>query len=531
MIPVLSSAQARAFDRFLGERCAVPSLLLMENAGRAAADIVHQRLSKRGGVRQRVLCVCGPGNNGGDGLVVARQLLRRGYRPVVVLFGRAGQAAADARANLLALRGVGGQVHEVDAAADGSAAIAACAGDADVIIDALLGTGLSRELEGPLCGAVEAMNASGLPIFALDVPSGLNADTGAVHGAAVRAQVTITFGHPKTGLLTSAAVDLAGELVLADLGVPRELGPACQPRARWIEAADVAGWLEPRPRSVHKTRAGRVLVIAGSVGKTGAALLASNAALSSGAGLVTLATFPEAAQRLDQRVLEVMTQPLEPERLIASLDAALDGVDVALIGPGLGLDERARAAVDRVVLGWPGTKIVDADAITHFQGRARELRAARGVCLFTPHPGELGRLLGASSAEVEADRFGAVEQATSLTGQTLLLKGPHTLIAEPGQPPWVSSSGLPVLATAGAGDVLSGVCAAFAANAPLGRPGATAAPLLRVGAMAAHVHGRAACLWSAAQGGADRGMLAHELSAQLPRAIAELLGARAETQH
>jgi NAD(P)H-hydrate epimerase len=520
LIPVLGSAQARAFDRFMSERCAVPSLLLMENAGRAAALSVHTwlesaaaaRLAARS-ARRRVLCLCGTGNNGGDGLVVARHLATLGHEVRVLACGPAASLTPDARVSFDAWRGLGGAVLDLPAGGEVQALLVEIWSGVDVVVDGLLGTGLSRDLSGPFRALVESLNAAELPVFALDVPSGLNADTGVVMGAAVRARVTITFGHPKAGLLTSVASAYTGEIELADLGVPRDRGPALEPRAHWIEASDVRSWLPARGRSAHKGSAGRVLIVAGSVGKTGAALLSSSAALRAGAGLVTICTFADAAASLDQRVLEVMTQRIDPDQVRASLDHALEGVDVVVIGPGLGLSPAAREVVDHVVLSSGVTKVMDADAITHFAGRAGELVHARGHCLLTPHPGELGRLLGLSAAAVEADRFTAIERAVELTGQTLLLKGPHTLVAERGAAPWLTSTGHPVLASAGSGDVLSGICGALAVELPL----------QRAGAGAAYLHGLAARLWVTAQGGADRGLLAHELLEYLPRARAELV--------
>jgi hydroxyethylthiazole kinase-like uncharacterized protein yjeF len=524
LIPVLSSAQARAFDEFLRDRCAVPSLLLMENAGRGAASIVDERLrsglrgqrSRRGGASPqaaRVLCVCGTGNNGGDGFVVARQLARLGHDASVLLCGPQTKLTSDARLNFDAWRGLGGEVLEL--ADDGAfqSLEDELWPNLDAIVDALLGTGLTRDVSGRFRTLVESMNTAHLPIFALDVPSGLNADTGAVMGAAVRADVTITFGHPKLGLLTSGASHQTGELVLTDLGVPRDLGSAREPRAHWIEQSDVVSWLLPRTRSTHKGGAGRVLVVAGSVGKTGAALLASTAALRAGAGLVTICTFADAAASLDQRVVEVMTERIDIHDIQGSLERVLAGVDVVVVGPGLGLSEAARAVVDHLVFASPVTKVVDADAISHFSGRAGELAGAAGRCLLTPHPGELGRLLGLSAAAVEADRFGALERAVELTGQTVLLKGPHTLVAEPGSAPWVTSSGQPVLATGGSGDVLAGICGALAVELPL----------LRAGAAGAYLHGHASQLWVRDQGGADRGLLTRELADLIPRARADLL--------
>jgi ADP-dependent NAD(P)H-hydrate dehydratase / NAD(P)H-hydrate epimerase len=519
LIPVLSSAQARGFDAFVGEQCSVPSLLLMENAGRGAAvrlnELLEAERAAEGGRRRapqrRVICACGTGNNGGDGLVVARQLLGFGHSVQVLLTGGRDALTPDARVNFDAWRGLGGEVRELGET-DSLDASALFAG-AHLIVDALFGTGLSRPLSGRFRALVESINASGVEVVALDIPSGLHADTGAVMGAAVCARRTITFGHPKTGLLTTAALDQTGELVVADLGVPQRLGPALTPRARWFEAADAASWLEARSRSTHKGRAGRVLVIGGSPGKTGAALLSANAALRTGAGLVTIAAFADAVQSLDARVIEVMTRPIDTSRLDASIDAAIANADAVVIGPGLGQEELARRVVDHVVFEFPGPKVLDADALTHFAQRAHELANAPGPCLLTPHPGELGRLLSVGAKEIEADRFAAVDRAVELTRHAVLLKGPHTLIGEPGVPPWVVSEGHPALAIGGSGDVLAGMTGALIA---------TLGPL-RAGALGAFLHGRAARLWVDAHGGADRGLFARELTDFVPRALASLV--------
>lgn len=519
MIPVLSSWQARAFDAFVAEQCSVPTLLLMENAGRSAAWIIHQRLThaqkggRRAGSARHVVCVCGGGNNGGDGFVVARHLLGLGYAVRVVACGERDTLPADARVNLDAWLGLGGEVLELPAgdAPDLQAAWAS----GDLLVDAMFGTGLNRPLAGRFRLLVEAINAAGLDVVSLDIPSGLNADTGAVMGAAVVADLTITFGHPKAGLLTSGALDYTGDLSVADLGVPQRLGPALTPRAQWVEQADAESWVEARPRSTHKGQSGRVLVIGGSPGKTGAALLSASAALRAGAGLVTICAFSEAIQSLDSRVIEVMTRAIDPEHIEASLDAALENVDAVVLGPGLGLGDAARRVVDHVVLGRNVPTVLDADAISLFAQRTHELADSPGPCLLTPHPGELGRLLGLSASEVEADRFSALDRGVERTRKTLLLKGPYTLIGEPGVAPRVVSEGHPALAIGGSGDVLAGIAgASIAALGPL-----------RAGALGAFVHGRAARLWVDAHGGADRGLFARELADFVPHAFAALVRA------
>lgn len=511
MKPVLSRREMAAFDRFAIERCQVPSLLLMENAGRGAAEIILERFEPSA----RVLVLAGAGNNGGDGFVVARHLLARGRGVSALLVAQEERLTPDARANLVAFRGVGGEVG-VCAGDESLPQVAERLAEADVVIDALFGTGLAREVTGHYRRVIELVNDSGRRLCALDLPSGLDADRGQVLGIAVRAELTVTFGHYKLGLLTSGAPDYTGALARAGLGVPEDLEPAREPSASWLEPADVSGWLPRRSRGAHKGSAGRVLVVAGSPGKTGAALLTAQAALRAGAGLVSIASAAAVADSLDQRVVEVMTERLDDAGPGPALDALLARADAVVLGPGLGLDARARAISEHVLARFDGPKVVDADALTHFAGRMGELARAR-ACVLTPHPGELGRLLGLGAREVEADRFGALARAVAETGQVVLLKGPFTLIGAPGQRPWISDSGRPALATGGSGDVLAGVIGGLL-------PGL---PPVRAAAAGAYVHGLASQLWCEAHGGADRGLFARELADALPRAFAALASGEA----
>src|SRR5690606_34125572 len=266
------------------------------------------------------------------------------------------------------------------------------------------------------------------PCVALDIPSGLHADTGAVLGVAIRAEHTITFGAHKPGLLQGAAAEHAGEIHLVGLGI---FDAGVLARTGWlatfIEPDDALDALGHRPDDAHKYDRGSVLVVAGSAGKTGAALLAARGALRAGAGIATIASWPDAIASLEVRVLEVMTHALDPSALDASLEAALARRKAVAIGPGLGTDARARALCDKVVLGWEGPVVVDADAISAFAGRPEALQDAPGPRVLTPHSGELARLLGIKSADVEADRFAAAREAARRTGATVLLKGRNTL--------------------------------------------------------------------------------------------------------
>ncbi len=511
MIPVLSRDQIRALDACAAGECNVPGVTLMENAGRGAAEVID-RLLKESGAQGHVLVLCGPGNNGGDGFVVARRLLLAGRDVRVVLTVAAERLTGDARTNHDAWVGVGGDVTEIPSDAElGRLEL----GGAAVIVDALLGTGLDRDVEGRLRAIIERINAADALRVSLDIPSGLHADTGRVLGVAVRADVTVTFAQLKLGLCTSIGAEHAGEIEIADIGVPSSLHERVGHAANVVEAEDVAAAIAPRSLATHKGSAGRVIAVAGSPGKTGAALLVARGALRAGAGLVSICTSPEAADSLDRRVLEEMTLRIAPGRLEASLDEHLAGAAAVAVGPGVGLDAQARRVVDHVVLGWDGVKVVDADALTHFADRAGDLAKAAGRLILTPHPGEMGRLLGISASEVEADRFGALARAVELTRAVVLLKGARTLIGAPGELPIVNSSGTPALATAGAGDVLSGITLALACSLT---PHQAAW-------CAAWIHGMAAEDW-AEETGADRGLLAHEVADRVPGVLAGLATAR-----
>lgn len=509
MLPVLSAQQMRAFDRHATEVHGMPSLELMENAGRGATEGIQRLPVVSQSKSALVVIVAGAGNNGGDGFVVARRLLGAGIKAKTFLAVPAEKLSGDALTNYRALIDAGAKVTELG---NDLAPLTAGLESANVVVDALFGTGLTREVSGFLAQVVEAMNAASCCKVSLDLPSGIEADTGRVLGAAVRADHTFTFAHHKLALCTPVGSAHAGTVEVCPIVDPKD--PSATGVSAWlVERADVRRLLPARGNTVHKSSAGRVLVVAGSPGKLGAALLSAHGAQRSGAGLVTIATVPAAANALDARVLEAMTARLDSAE---ALSKALERCDVAVVGPGLGLDDTAKGIVDGVVFGHAGPKVVDADGISHFAGRAPELRKAQGVVL-TPHAGELGRLLGIPYPEVEADRFGAVARAVELTGAVVLLKGRYSIVGAPGALPTVNPTGGPVLATGGSGDVLSGIIAALCCElAP--REAAYAG---------AYLHGAAADAWAKARG-ADRGLLAHEIGDELPRALGELRSALVE---
>jgi NAD(P)H-hydrate epimerase len=504
MTPVLSREQMRAFDRHAIEVCHVPSLVLMENAGRGATDVLVRELLEGDASNARAIVVCGTGNNGGDGLVLARHLLLRGADPTVWLCGDASKVSPDARANLEAWRGVGGEVQSLPPGSPLEPLKEALA-EADLVVDALFGTGLDRPIEGFLADVVRAMNAATAPRFAVDLPSGLDADTGRTLGVAVHARATVTFAHHKLGLLTPGGAALAGRVHVVDIGVPGTLVAHVGGSAQLMETADLRTWLTPRAPGAHKNTAGHVAIIAGSPGKIGAPQLVAHGAMRAGAGLATIATWPEAASVIEGRVLEVMTARLDPRKPGESLDAFLAQKQAVVIGPGFGLGDEARVAVEYVLASWRGPVVVDADALTMFAGRPSVFMAAKKAIL-TPHPGELARLLGKTAADIEADRFHAARELVAASGAVVVLKGAHTLVASPDGRMAVSPVACPVLATAGSGDVLGGIIGAMACTLPVFEA-ACAGVLL---------HALAGEAWSRAHGGADRGMLASEIADMLP---------------
>lgn len=506
MIPVLSRDQMRAFDADAIGTAKVPSLVLMESAGRGAADVLERELFGGRAAGKHVIVVCGTGNNGGDGFVVARHLLVRRARVETWLAGDPAKMTADCRANHDAFVGLGGAVFSIGSQRPD---LATSLSHADVVIDAIFGTGLDRTVGNPLADVLATIDSAPCAKVALDVPSGMNADTGAAMGCAVTADLTIAFAFPKLGHLTSAGAMLSGHVHVVDIGVPRSAHGS--PAAELVEMSDVRERLAPRTLDAHKYRAGHVAVIAGSHGKIGAALLSATGALRGGAGAATIATWPDAARALDQRVLEIMTARLPDDGNLAPIDAFLEHKRAVVIGPGLGTDPHAEAVVRHVLSTFEGPVVVDADALTMHAGHPEAFASASGKLILTPHAGELARLLGVTSEAVEHDRFTAVRNAAVRSASVVLLKGPHTLVASPGGRITVNDTGNPALATAGSGDVLSGLCAALACSlSPFDAALCGAA-----------LHGAAGDTWKEKNG--DRGLLAHEIADALPAVIAGLV--------
>jgi NAD(P)H-hydrate epimerase len=505
--PLFDAAGMRALDRHTIETLGVPGELLMENAGRAVAELALAL--RRGG--EPVLVVCGAGNNGGDGLVAARLLHLSGAPVRVLLLGEPASLTGDAAANHARASRAGVPFVGPDALP--------CA--SGVIVDAVFGTGLARAVTGEAAEVLRRISASRprARVLAVDLPSGLDADTGQPLGEAVTADATLSLGLPKLGLALEPGRSLAGAVYVARIGIA-DAAPGVAPAATLWTDACVGARLPARPRAAHKGSFGHVLVIAGSEGKTGAAALAGEGAARAGAGLVTIACPAGLQPVLEAKSKECMTVAVADTRersFATAAEPALLALAAArgtvVLGPGIGTDPETVALVRALVAKLERPLVVDADGLNALAGAPDVLKRRKAASILTPHPGEAGRLLGLSAADVNRDRVGAARRLAERTGRIVVLKGAATVIAAPpgGEDAGrvvVNATGGPILGTGGTGDVLAGIiggllaqgCAPFAA-AVLG----------------AHVHGRAGDRLARARG--ETGTLAGEIAAEVPRTL------------
>lgn len=501
MIPLLCRDALRALDRDAETRLGLPTLTLMENAGRGAFEAMCAAFPS---ALSRVLIVGGTGQNGGDGWVVARHLLALGKLPRVVLVGDRARVRGDAAINLQALERLGVDCKRLTTLDELDVLVRELAA-ASLVVDALFGTGLDRVLGALHAAVVERINACAVKVVALDLPSGVDADTGAVLGGAVHADMTVTFAAHKRGLHQHPGVALAGDVRCVSIGVPAPEDAD----ATLIEHSDIARWIAPRAQDAHKGQAGAVVVIGGAPGRTGAALLSGLGALRAGAGLVTLATRDEARAALDAKVIEMMTRALPMsigDAIATALEIAASAGALA-IGPGIGVDAYGHELSRALAAQLPVPSVIDADALTAIGVDHAPLRAAVAPRVLTPHPGEAARLLGVTSADVQADRYAAASTLAQRTKCVVVLKGARTIIAEPSGRMRVCARGTPAMAVAGSGDVLAGAIAALLVHAEAFDAASAAVYLHAVaGEIAAHT---------------DRGLLASELAAALPRAWAQ----------
>ena len=519
---VASAAQMRDMDRRTVDEFSVPSIVLMENAALRVVEEMERRYSPLRG--RRIAVICGKGNNGGDGLAIARHLSARfGADVIVWLAADPAALTGDAKVNADMAETFGLDVRRVETAAGLGL------GRSDVIVDALLGTGIKGAVTGTAAELIGAMNDCGRPIVAVDLPSGLDAETGNVNGPCVRATLTVTFALPKFGLLVYPGASFVGELVVADIGMPRQVMAAPAISVQVTEAADVAKWLPSRAegRDANKGTFGHVTVFAGARGFVGAPSMVAEAAARTGAGLVTLATPQGVQNSIASHVSPVvMTRGLPEtpdgtfsrEALEAALTLAAKGT-VAALGPGIGAENKDTGAfVREFITRCSAPLVVDADGLNVLSQEAdrgaSRIRGRSAPTVLTPHPGEMGRLLGTDTKAVQADRRGAVERAAQAFGCVVLLKGGRTLIAAPDGTLFINTTGNAGMATGGAGDVLTGVIAALLACG-LGPHEAAAA--------GAYLHGLAGDSVAEAHGG-KAGLIATDLIDALPRALGQCQG-------
>ena len=509
----VTSAEMRALDRLMIEVYGTPGHVLMERAGAGATEVFWREFPD---VRTRPVVVAGKGNNGGDGFVVARRLLKRGVPCGVVLLARAEDVRGDAARNLKAFVRAGGRLIEAPGDA-GVPAVRKALEHSRVVIDAIFGTGLNAPIEGPTAAVISLINACGLPVFAIDIPSGVDADRGEPLGVAVQAEATATFGFPKIGQLLFPGASHVGTLAIIDIGIAQEAIATVGPQTRLLTAPGVGAALPLRQRDAHKGDAGHVLIVAGGRGKSGAAVLTAEGAARAGAGLTTLA-LPETERAwVATQLREVMTTSLAggSDGLFAApapseLDAVLAGKSAVVLGPGIGVSDATKALVRSLVASCPLPLVIDADGLNCLAGDAAQLRQRPGPTVLTPHPGEMSRLVGMAVPAVQADRLGVARRLASDTGACIVLKGARTVIAGSDGRAAINPTGNPGMASGGMGDVLGGVIGGLCAQ------GLTAEDAAALGV---YLHGMAADLAAAERGG-EIGIIASDVIGGLPRAIA-----------
>ena len=512
---LVSAEQMRTLDRLTIERYGVPGHVLMERAGSGATRALLELFPYMRRKGRRALICAGRGNNGGDGLVMARLLRRRGVRTEVVLLGRHADVSGDAARNLRAYTRGRSAVCEVTESNE-LGVLATRLAHTDIVIDAIFGTGLNSEIRGVHAEAIELINAAGVPVFAVDIPSGLQTDTGVPLGTAIQAEATATFGFVKLGQVLYPGVGFCGKLVVVDIGLAPEAVKAHAPTAALLEGNAVGGFVPLRERDAHKGDNGHLLVLAGSFGKTGAAQLVTRAALRVGVGLVTLVGPASLYPVYAAGVLEAMTDVLPDRDGLIRFDEPrlrelVHGKTVVVVGPGIGTHRDAELVVDWLLANLQIPMVLDADALTAVARDLGGLRRASGPTLLTPHPGEMGRLLGTDAVHVQADRIGIARQFAGEQGCTLILKGAHTVIADRSSRVWVNPTGNPGMAAGGMGDVLSGILGGLLAQ----RLQPTEAARLGV-----YLHGEVAdCL--ASESG-EIGFLASDVIAGLPAGLQAL---------
>ncbi|KAA0895389.1 NAD(P)H-hydrate dehydratase [Oryzomonas rubra] len=512
---VIAAQTMQELDRQAIQEHGIPGLELMEHAGHACMEAIFHEFGYSGG--KRAFIFAGRGNNGGDGYVIARLLLQSGWQVRVCILAERDRICGDAAINLEQLPPAAVSYCTVPGQLAGQ--FQEELSQADVIVDALFGTGLNSEVVGIHQEAVELINAAGCPILAVDIPSGIHGTSGRVLGCAVRATVTVTFAAAKLGHVLYPGADHTGRLVVADIGIPAELvenASGCE----FLTAESIALLLRRRDRQAHKGHFGHSLIVAGSRGKTGAAALSANSAVRAGSGLVTLAVPESLNPILEVKTTEAMTVPLADsgsgyltDSAFPAIEGLLPGKDALAIGPGLGLHPATVALVRALLKTADLPLVIDADGLNAVAQDANCLLDKKSThVVLTPHPGEMARLMGATIADVENDRIATARKFAAAFGVHLILKGSRTIIVAPDGSTAINGSGNPGMASGGMGDVLTGIIVSL-----LGQ-GYNCHDACRLGVF---IHGYAADL--VAQDKGEIGMNAGDVLEKLPYAYHNLL--------
>ena len=512
---VVSGETMRKIDRRAIEEFGIPGLTLMENAGRGCAEAIVDRYATC--PEPRAVIVAGKGNNGGDGYVIARLLKECGWQVETFVLARREEIRGDARTNLDRLT----EMPIAFCTEEGS--LERCGPalrEATVIVDALLGTGLKSNVAALYAEIIGMINHTGKPVVAVDIPSGIDAASGMVLGCAVKADMTVTFALTKYGHILYPGAEYTGRLRIVDIGIPAEI-TASATGDEFLDGGAVKPLLKRRSRSAHKGSSGHCLIVAGSTGKSGAAAMSANSAVRAGAGLVTLAAPASLNPVLEVKTTEAMTLPLPDEgtgflgnAARESIMEALPGKTVVAMGPGIDRHSETAQLIRELAASIELPLVIDADGLNALaEDPGLLLRKKSDIVILTPHPGEMGRLAGLSTAQVELDRIGVARAFAVKFGVYLILKGARTIIATPDGTVAINGSGNPGMASGGMGDVLTGVLAAFIAQ---GYDPFTACKL------GVFIHGHAADLVADEKG--EIGISAMDVQERLPYAIKGLMG-------
>lgn len=465
MLPILDNDSMREADRHTIEDLGVLGLVLMENAATGLVDALRETWPEA----HRVLVLCGRGNNGGDGLAAARHLANGGHSVDLVLLADRDSLSPDSRTNLALAEAFGLKVTVV-ATDDLEALERRLQGPEcpDVIVDAILGTGLDRALSGRLSQVVNAVNLCPAPVLAVDIPTGLSGSSARISGPVVEAELTVTFAALMPCHCLPPACETCGDVAVVDIGIPPQVLESSA-KSWWVQDEDVSLLLPQRPQDGHKGSFGHLLVIGGAQGRAGAVSMAARAAVVGGAGLVTAAVPTPAVSVVDGACLEAMTFELPADKAgeadgPGDLQSLFGRMTTIAAGPGLGTGPGAQRILDLVLTQWTGPLVLDADALNVVAGSLDSMAGRQGSTILTPHPGELARLLGRPTETVVADRVGAAREAARISGAVVVAKGYRSVIADPDGQVWINPTGDQHLATGGSGDVLTGLIGALMAQ-------------------------------------------------------------------